>query len=103
MSIIPGRAAIAGIGQTPYGKGLGRSEYDMALEAILAACEDAGISPAAINGLVRYDMESIDEEMLLSALGNPDLGYFIGTPMGGGGSAAVLVHAALSYVPAAHV
>ncbi|MCH2173767.1 lipid-transfer protein [Myxococcota bacterium] len=95
MSIIPGKAAVVGIGQTPFGKGLGRTEYDMGLEAILAACEDAGISPSEIDGLVRFDMESLDEEMLLSALGNPDLSYFIGTPMGGGGSASVLVHAAL--------
>ena len=33
------RAAIVGIGQTAFSRGLGRSEYDMALEAILAACE----------------------------------------------------------------
>ena len=41
--------AIVGIGQTPYSKGLGRSEFDMAVEAILAACADAGISPREIS------------------------------------------------------
>ena len=39
------QAAIVGIGSTPFSKGLGRSEFDMAVEAILAACADAGISP----------------------------------------------------------
>ena len=66
------KAAIVGIGQTPFAKHLGRSELDMAIEAILAACEDAGISPRAIDGIVRYDMETTDEENLYTALGQPD-------------------------------
>src|SRR5439155_1187596 len=56
------RAAIVGIGQTAFGKALGRSEYDMALEAILAACADAGLSPRDIDGTVRYDMDTTDEQ-----------------------------------------
>ena len=92
---IQDRAAIAGIGRTPYGKALGRSEVDMAFEAIFDACEDAGISPREIDGIVRYDMESVDEEQLLAGLGNPDLSYFLGTGGGVGGAAAVLVHAAV--------
>ena len=85
------RAAIVGIGQTPFAKHLGRSEYDMALEAILAACADAGLSPRDIDGTVRYDMESTDEECLRAALGNPDLRWFASSAWGGGGSASVLV------------
>ena len=88
------RAAVAGIGQTPYAKSLGRSEYDMAVEAIWNACADAGISPRQIDGVVRYDMEQIDEEQLLAAIGPQDIRFFAGTPFGGGGSAAVLVVAA---------
>jgi len=88
------RAAIVGIGQTPFAKHLGRSEYDMALEAILAACADAGVSPRDIDGTVRYDMESTDEECLRAALGNPDLRWFASSAWGGGGSASVLVLAA---------
>ena len=88
------RAAIVGIGQTAFGKSLGRSEYDMALEAILAACADAGLSPRDIDGTVRYDMESTDEENLLAALGNPELGWFASSAWGGGGAASVLVLAA---------
>ena len=88
------RAAVAGIGQTPFAKSLGRSEYDMAVEAIWNACADAGISPREIDGIVRYDMEQVDEEQLLAVLGTPDIRFFAGTPFGGGGSAAVLVVAA---------
>jgi acetyl-CoA acetyltransferase len=91
---IRNRAAIVGIGHTPFAKALGRSEYDMAVEAIWNACADAGLSPRDIDGIVRYDMEQIDEEQLLAALGNPLLRFFAGTPFGGGGSAAVLVVAA---------
>lgn len=58
MQQLRDEAAIVGIGQTPYSKGLGRSEYDMAGEAIFAACEDAGISPREIDGLVRFDMDA---------------------------------------------
>jgi acetyl-CoA acetyltransferase len=88
------KAAIVGIGHTPFAKFLGRSELDMAIEAILAACADAGISPRDIDGLVRYDLETTDEENLYAALGQPEIRFFAGTPFGGGGSAAVLVVAA---------
>lgn len=88
------RAAVAGIGQTRFAKSLGLSETEMAAEAIGNACEDAGISPSEIDGLVRYDVEQTDEEVLLSLLGNPAIGFFAGTPFGGGGSASVLVVAA---------
>jgi len=66
------QAAIVGIGQTPYSKGLGRSEFDLAVEAILAACAAAGIAPREIDGVVRYDMENTDEEQLLSIGHSPD-------------------------------
>src|SRR5688572_32520170 len=95
MSQLRDRAAIAGIGQTAYSKGLGRSEFDMAVEAILAACADAGIAPREIDGVVRYDMESTDEEQLLSIVG-PGLRYQASTSWGGGGSVSVLVHAAMA-------
>jgi acetyl-CoA acetyltransferase len=88
------KAAIAGIGQTRFAKWLGRSEYDMAVEAIWNACDDAGISPRQIDGLVRYDMEQIDEEQLLAVLGNPELKFYAGTGWGGGGAVSVLVVAA---------
>jgi acetyl-CoA acetyltransferase len=94
VSGIRDRAAIVGIGQTAFGKALGRSEYDMALEAILAACADAGVSPRDVDATVRYDMETTDEEMLLAALGNPELRTFASTAWGGGGSASVIVLAA---------
>jgi len=96
MNAIGDKAAIVGIGQTPFSRSLGRSEFDMAIEAIFAACDDAGISPRAIDGVVRYDMETTDEENLLAACGNPEIRYQTSTSWGGGGSVSVLVHAAVA-------
>ncbi len=93
MTSIRDQAAVVGIGQTPFSKGLGRTELDMAVEAIHAACADAGLSPHDIDGVARFDMESTDEEKLLSIL-SPELGYHVCTPFGGGGAVSVLVHAA---------
>jgi acetyl-CoA acetyltransferase len=94
MSGIRDQAAIVGIGHTRFAKQLEQSEYEMGMEAIVNACDDAGISPRQIDGLVRYDMEQIDEEQLLAALGNPLIRWFAGTGWGGGGAASVLVVAA---------
>jgi acetyl-CoA acetyltransferase len=94
LPTIRDKAAIVGIGQTKFARSLGLSEYEMAVEAIWNACDDAGLSPRDIDAAVRYDMEQIDEEQLLAALGNPLLRFFAGTAWGGGGSASVLVVAA---------
>ena len=95
MNAIRDQAAIVGIGQTPFSKGLGRSEFDMAVEAVHAACADAGIAPHDVDGVVRYDMETTDEEQLLSVLG-PDIRYQVSTGWGGGGAVSVFVHAAIA-------
>ena len=50
MNAIGDKVAIAGIGQTPFSRSLGRSEFDMAIEAIFAAYDAAGISPARSTG-----------------------------------------------------
>lgn len=94
LPLLHDAAAIVGIGQTRFSKALGLSEYEMAVEATWNACDDAGISPREIDGLVRYDMEQVDEEHLLAAIGNPLLRWFVGTPFGGGGAASVVVVAA---------
>ena len=48
------RAAIVGIGQTGFSKDSGRTEWALALEAILAALADAGLEASSVDGLVRY-------------------------------------------------
>jgi acetyl-CoA acetyltransferase len=89
-------AAVAGIGQTVYGRDLGRSEVDLATDAIRGACADAGIPVSAIDGLVSYSIEQVAEVDLLAALGIPELRFMARTPSGGGGAASILGVAAVA-------
>ena len=87
---------MAGIGQTTYAKDMGRTELDLACEAIRAACDDAGVNVAAIDGLVSYHVEQVAEVDLVTALGIPDLRLMARTPSGGGGAASILGLAAMA-------
>ena len=90
------RAAVAGIGQTPYAKNMGRTESDLAVGAIRAACADAGLPVSAIDGLVSYHIEQVAEVELLTTLGIPELRFMARTPSGGGGAASLLGLAAVA-------
>src|SRR3954467_5578393 len=90
------QAAVAGIGQTTYAKDMGRTELDLACEAIRAACRDAGLPVAAIDGVVSYHVEQVAEVDLMTALGVPELRLMARTPSGGGGAASILGLAALA-------
>ena len=54
MSFVDGKAVITGIGQSAVGRRLGRGGLDLAIEAVLLAIEDAGLEPAAIDGIASY-------------------------------------------------
>jgi 17-hydroxy-3-oxo-4-pregnene-20-carboxyl-CoA lyase len=84
------RTAVAGIGQTRYAKDMGRSELDLAIEAIGAACVDAGLPVGAIDGFVSYHIEQVAEVDLATAFGLADVRVMARTPSGGGGAASVL-------------
>jgi acetyl-CoA acetyltransferase len=90
------QAAVAGIGQTDYAKNMGRTELDLACEAIRSACADAGLDVTAVDGLVSYHVEQVAEVDLVTALGIPDLRLMARTPSGGGGAASILGLAALA-------
>ncbi|HVJ95949.1 MAG TPA: lipid-transfer protein [Acidimicrobiia bacterium] len=90
------RAAVAGIGQTRYAKNMGRTEFDLAVEAIRNACADAGLPVHAIDGFVSYHIEQVAEVDLAIALGLPDVRFMTRTPSGGGGAASILGLAALA-------
>ena len=46
------KAAIAGVGNSPYGRRLGRSPIDLAAEAIANALDDAGLGRDDLDGLI---------------------------------------------------
>jgi len=70
-----GKAAIVGIGETPYYKH-GQSpdpEFKLALMAVVAACEDAGVSPHDVDGFASYGNDRSDAGRLAAALLGPAL------------------------------
>lgn len=75
--------SIAGIGQTEFSVASGRSELQLAIEAITAAIKDAGIEFDEIDGLVRYTWDNTTEAAILNALGLPRLTYYGETEFGG--------------------
>jgi acetyl-CoA acetyltransferase len=88
------KAAIVGLGETEFSWNSGRSELQLASEAIKAACDDAGIAPQDVDGLVRYDMESNHETLLVQSLGIKNLRHWESVSYGGGAGNAVVGHAA---------
>jgi acetyl-CoA acetyltransferase len=100
-----GKVAIVGIGETAYYKH-GQSpdaEFKLALKAVLAACEDAGISPRDIDGWASYSNDRQDPSRLAAALGARQLRSSTMQWGGGGGgncgavaNGAAAIHAGLA-------
>jgi acetyl-CoA acetyltransferase len=91
MTTIRNRTAIAGIGQTEFSKDSGRSTLRMALEAILAALDDAGLEPKDIDGVVKMGAnDDIFEIDLMRSLGLPNLRFFAEIPHGGGAACGTI-------------
>jgi len=90
------RVAIAGIGQTAFGKGLEDSELSLACQAISAALDDAGIAPAEVDGLAMFSMENGREVEVARNLGLGDITYFGEIGYGGGAGCAAVGHAAMA-------
>jgi acetyl-CoA acetyltransferase len=89
-------AAIAGIGLTEFSKQSGVSELSLASQCVLAACEDAGVSPGAIDGLVSYTLDSTDEIELARAVGANDLTFYSKINYGGGAAVGTIAQAAMA-------
>jgi acetyl-CoA acetyltransferase len=89
-----GQAAIVGIGATEFSKSSGRSELQLALEACVAACADAGVEPSQVNGLSTFTMETNPESEILRGLGIPELTHFSRIHFGGGAPCATVQYAA---------
>ena len=88
-----GRAAVLGVGETAYYKRgeAPEAEFKLAIGAILAACEDAGIPPKRIDGFASYSNDRSDPSRLAAALGIGELRFanMQWGGGGGGGSAAI--------------
>lgn len=91
-----GRAAIVGIGATEFSKDSGRSELKLAVEAVRAALDDAGLTPADVDGLVTFTMDTSPEITVAQAAGMGELSFFSRIHYGGGAACATVQQAALA-------
>lgn len=92
------RACIVGIGETTYtkwGRMGDRGEWSLAVEAVLNALTDAGLTTNDIDGLASFSDDSSLPWLMQHALNLPDL-RFTSMVWGGGGSGAcgAIAHAA---------
>jgi acetyl-CoA acetyltransferase len=93
---LSGKAAVAGIGATDFSKDSGRSELRLAAEAVLDALADAGLSPADVDGMVTFTMDSNTEIALARATGVGELKFFSQIHHGGGAACATIQQAAMA-------
>jgi acetyl-CoA acetyltransferase len=91
-----GAAAIAGIGATEFSKESGRSELQLACEAVKAALDDAGVVPAEVDGMVTFTMDTNPEIEVARGVGIGDLTFFSRIHFGGGAACATVQQAAMA-------
>jgi 17-hydroxy-3-oxo-4-pregnene-20-carboxyl-CoA lyase len=91
-----GTTAIAGIGATEFSKDSGRSELKLAVEAVRAALEDAGLTPADVDGFCTFTMDGNAEVAVAREIGAGDLTFFSQIGYGGGAACATVHQAALA-------
>lgn len=91
------RTAVAGIGYTPFTKNSGVSTLTLACRAIMAALDDAGLSPDDVDGLATHRVgDSAAPSLVGPALGIDDPSWHLDQFGGGSVSHAVVAQAALA-------
>src|SRR5512134_855675 len=97
MSItLKDQAAIVGIGQTEFSKNSGRSDLQLACEAVRAAIADAGLKPSQIDGMTTFTMDLTDDIEVARSVGIGGLTFQSQIPHGGGAALGVLQQAAMA-------
>ncbi len=89
-------ACIAGIGETEFSKNSGRSELQLACEAVKAALDDCGLEPSKVDGLTSFTMDTSDEIEIAQAVGLGDLKFYSRIPYGGGAAIGVMQQAVMA-------
>jgi acetyl-CoA acetyltransferase len=98
------RTAIVGVGATPYyrrGASAPQTLLELAGKAVLAALNDAGLSPNDVDGFALYSGGGFDASLLAQVLGIPHV-RFMATLTGGGGGAAGSVGLAAAGIVSGH-
>lgn len=89
-------AAIVGVGTTEWSKAATDDELTLALRAVTAALDDAGIGAHEVDGLSSYTLEATEEIEVARNLGAGDIGYFGRVHYGGGAGCGVVGQAAMA-------
>jgi acetyl-CoA acetyltransferase len=93
------KTAIVGVGATDYyvrGQSYPRTVYEMSCEAILKACDDAGISIKDVDGFAYYSGASqgytgkFESSTFMEMLGMPNVSFSATLTSGGGGCVGVV-------------
>jgi len=95
-SPISGAAAIVGIGATEFSKNAGRSELQLACEAVVAALADAVLDPSEVDGLSTYTAETNGEILVARNTGIGELNSSSRIPYGGGTACGTVQQAAMA-------
>jgi acetyl-CoA acetyltransferase len=90
------RTAVVGVGATPFAKALPESELRLGLTAITAALDDAGLTPADVDGLASYTLERDIEVEVARNLGLGDVTWWSQVGYGGGAGCAVVGQSAMA-------
>jgi len=91
------QTAIVGVGYTPFSKNSGVTTLSLALRAIAAALEDAGLSPKDVDGLGTFRVgDSVLPMVVAQSLGIRDLRWHLDLFGGGSISHALVGQAALA-------
>ncbi len=93
---LSGKAAIVGIGATEFSKESGRSELQLSVEAVQHALADCGLTPADVDGLTTFTMDTSAEIALARELGIPELRFFSRINYGGGAACATVQQAVMA-------
>ena len=90
------KTAIVGIGATDFSKDSGRSELSLAVEAVKAALDDAGLAPKDVDGYSTFTMDNNPAVEVNRSLGGGDLSFFSSIHYGGGAACATFQQAAMA-------
>lgn len=95
MHTLKDQACLAGIGETDYTRGSGKTDFALMLEASVNAIADAGLSPHDIDGIIPPPLASTSEHFAAN-LGVEDLRYAMTVHMGGASPVTSLQSAAMA-------
>jgi acetyl-CoA acetyltransferase len=79
------RAAIAGVGYTPFSRASGRSVLSLATEACRHALDDAGLDSSEVDGVASFSVmnDSVPAQAVATTLAVPSLRFSVDADLGG--------------------